>query len=257
MPRTRPDNRLDQLVAAAVTVFTQKGYRRTQMADVARSMGVSPGTLYLYVESKEALFDLVVQRAFSPHPGAAPRLPIPTPKPAATLRRLRQRMAEETRLPQLDAALRHRHVDDPAAELADIVREYYGIVERHHRGIRLLERSALDWPELASVFYRGMRRDVLDRLTRYLELRARHKLLRAVTHPQSAARFINEAIAWFGMHRHNDLDSTHIGDREAQETVVDLIVHALTVPDRCDRPVKDRRRSLATHSSMHAARRPR
>jgi AcrR family transcriptional regulator len=110
MPRTRPAGRLDQLIECAVKVFTARGYRRTQMADVAREMGVSPGTLYNYVESKEALFHLVVDRAFleeRPEPPSA--LPIPTPPAGAMLQRLRERLEIGAALPRLDAALaRHR-----------------------------------------------------------------------------------------------------------------------------------------------------
>ena len=63
MARSIPDDRLARLVECATQVFITQGYRRTQMADVAKALGVAKGTLYLYVESKEALFDLVVRSA--------------------------------------------------------------------------------------------------------------------------------------------------------------------------------------------------
>src|SRR5215813_8835459 len=98
MPRTPPPPpaRLEQLIVSAVKVFTARGYRRTQMADVAREMGVSPGTLYNYVESKEALFHLLIEHAFRRDPSTPPvTLPVPTPLPDATLQRLRERLAAE------------------------------------------------------------------------------------------------------------------------------------------------------------------
>src|SRR5438552_18555541 len=55
--------RLQELVGAATDVFAANGYRRTQMAAVAKAAAVSPGTLYNYVQSKEALFRLVVERS--------------------------------------------------------------------------------------------------------------------------------------------------------------------------------------------------
>ena len=60
MARQTPPDRLPQLIACATRVFIEQGYRRTQMDDVAAALGVAKGTLYLYVESKEALFDLVL-----------------------------------------------------------------------------------------------------------------------------------------------------------------------------------------------------
>src|SRR5215467_2238670 len=59
MARQDPAARLSQLVKHATEVFIDRGYKNTQMDDIASSLGVAKGTLYVYVESKEALFDLV------------------------------------------------------------------------------------------------------------------------------------------------------------------------------------------------------
>ena len=61
MPRRRPDDKFQKVLDAAAAVFIEQGYRRTQMADVASAMGVAKGTLYLYVASKEALFDAALR----------------------------------------------------------------------------------------------------------------------------------------------------------------------------------------------------
>ena len=66
MPRRIPPDRFQEMIAAATGVFIAQGYRRTQMVDVAQAMGVAKGTVYLYVESKEALFDAVVRYADQP-----------------------------------------------------------------------------------------------------------------------------------------------------------------------------------------------
>ena len=52
------------------------------MEDVANALGVAKGTLYLYVESKEALFDLVIRHA--DRPGTEPDFPVKSPKPGDT-----------------------------------------------------------------------------------------------------------------------------------------------------------------------------
>jgi AcrR family transcriptional regulator len=227
MGRKRPDDRLARLVECGARVFTERGYRRTQMADVARAMGVAPGTLYLYVQSKEALFDLVVQRAFLDNEAALPRrLPIATPRPGLTLRHVRRRSADESHLPCLDAALRRRRPVDPRAELAEVVHELHGFIAHKRGAIRLLERCALDWPQLAEVFYTDVRRGLLRRLTSLLERRMAQRQLRRVAHPAAAARLILETISWFAMHRHGDQDAANIDDATAEETVVDALVNA-------------------------------
>src|SRR5438132_1571972 len=96
MPRNTPPDRIAELVRCATDVFILQGYRRTQMADVAAALGVAKGTLYLYVESKEALFDLVARHAGSEAPLENPSvLPVPTPKPGRTLRYIRDRLAAD------------------------------------------------------------------------------------------------------------------------------------------------------------------
>src|SRR5690349_7605818 len=113
MARKTPPDRLPQLIACATTVFIEQGYRRTQMDDIAAALGVAKGTLYLYVESKEALFDLVARCAdvVPPLPPFGP-LPLPTPKPGATLSYVRERIATNQTLPALTAALARQRVKD-------------------------------------------------------------------------------------------------------------------------------------------------
>ncbi len=60
---------MDRLIEAGLEVFGRKGLKRARMSDVAKQMGVSQGTLYNYVESKEALFGLLVEKGVDPEPG--------------------------------------------------------------------------------------------------------------------------------------------------------------------------------------------
>ena len=62
----RKDARPEELVAAALEVFVERGYAGTKLADVARRAGVTKGTIYLYFENKEALFKAVVRQTIVP-----------------------------------------------------------------------------------------------------------------------------------------------------------------------------------------------
>src|SRR3989475_4329072 len=62
----RKDARPAELVAAALEVFVEKGFAATKLADVARRAGVTKGTVYLYFDSKEALFKAVVRETIGP-----------------------------------------------------------------------------------------------------------------------------------------------------------------------------------------------
>jgi AcrR family transcriptional regulator len=57
----RKEERPAELTAAALELFVEHGYAATRLEDVARRAGVSKGTLYLYFDGKEALFQAVVR----------------------------------------------------------------------------------------------------------------------------------------------------------------------------------------------------
>lgn len=77
LPRQRrKDERPGELLAAALAVFTERGYAATRMEDVAARAGVSKGTAYLYFESKEALFKAAIETAMLPAVEAAEALPM-------------------------------------------------------------------------------------------------------------------------------------------------------------------------------------
>ncbi|MBI2168010.1 MAG: TetR/AcrR family transcriptional regulator [Actinobacteria bacterium] len=52
--------RRQTILSAAKRVFSEKGYAATTVADVARAANVSYGTIYWYFDSKEELFDALM-----------------------------------------------------------------------------------------------------------------------------------------------------------------------------------------------------
>jgi AcrR family transcriptional regulator len=224
--RTRPPERFSQLRDAALAVFAAKGLRRARMADVARAMGVSTGSLYNYVESKEALFHWLVELGGSDAPATEPeRLPIPTPPPGATGQRLREQLAAVTRLPALEAALARRRVSDASGELESVVRELYERIEATRGPGAAIERAALDEPELFEVYFRGARRALFAALARYVEKRAKSGHFHGVGSPAVAARFLVETVVWFARHRIGDPDPGLLPDPDTvREEVVRRLV---------------------------------
>lgn len=231
MARTRPPDRLDQIAASAARVFVARGYRRTQMADVAREMRVAPGTLYNYVAGKAALFHLVIERAFVDAPVPPPTaLPLPSPADGATLALLRERLLAATHFPLLEAAFARRRGADATAELEGIVRELYARVEQTRVAAALIERSALDLPALAALWFGEVRHRFFTRFAEYLERRMRAGHLRRVPEPAAAARLVAEAVTFAARHRHTDPDPSQLDDDAVRETTVAFIVAALAVP---------------------------
>ncbi|MFQ5415784.1 MAG: TetR/AcrR family transcriptional regulator [Myxococcota bacterium] len=229
MGRTIPPNRLQDLLACATQVFIAHGYRRAQMADVAAAMGVAKGTLYLYVESKHALFAAALRHADDPPPDPSDLdLPLKTPAPDELEDELRARLAEEALPESLQRALARKHGSDGKAEFEGIVRELYARSRRRRTAIKLIDRCGRDHPALAEIFYRSGRFSQLEQLTRYLEDRIRRGYLRPVRDAAVSARFVIEAIATWAVHIHWDPAPQTVDPADAEETVVQFVLGGLS-----------------------------
>jgi len=64
--RRRKDARPEEILDAALDLFTEKGFNSTRMIDIAIKAGISKGTLYLYFDSKETVFEELVKTILSP-----------------------------------------------------------------------------------------------------------------------------------------------------------------------------------------------
>jgi len=64
--RRRADARPDEVLDAALALFTKNGFDRTTVEQVAKRAGLSKGAVYLYFPSKKALLAGLVRRAVAP-----------------------------------------------------------------------------------------------------------------------------------------------------------------------------------------------
>ena len=232
MARRTPEAWIDELVAAAAEAFTRSGYKRTQMADIARAMGVSPGSLYRYVEGKEALFDLVVQRAFAAAPPPVPSLPIPTPGREALLGHLRARVDWETDLPTLVRAAGPRsRVGDVRAEAAGVIGELYDLLARQREGLALIERCVADRPELVEVYFGELRSGLLESLERWIARRGRQGHFAPVLDAAATTRILVEGVAYMAWKRHRDPWPDTYTEATARDSTIALYTRALVLED--------------------------
>ena len=67
-PRWRrlPEERPQQILDAALSVFAEHGIAEARLEEIAARAGVSKGTIYLYFPSKEELFREVVRQKVGP-----------------------------------------------------------------------------------------------------------------------------------------------------------------------------------------------
>lgn len=226
-----PQQRLHELIRAATTAFCRHGYERTQMADVAREMQVATGTVYLYVESKDALFDLIVRANSEAADSelAKVTLPVKTPEPGATLQFLKNLWAQR-RWPMLEAALSRKRADDARVELREVLGEQYALMSRFRVGLLLLTRSVFEFPGLNELALNGLRKRLIDSLVRYIELRTAAGQFLPPGDPVMAAAFLISTLTWATTQRPWDPGFAHFDDQVLEQTVLDALVRALIAP---------------------------
>ena len=133
MPPARSRERLVAIVDAATDVFGREGFAAAPMVEIARVAGVSVGTLYNYVEGKEALLLLCAERPFADPLGDRP-LPVGAIDRPALVAAVEATLAERVRVPTLERALdaADRTVDG-RAELEAIVSELFDLFSSTRR----------------------------------------------------------------------------------------------------------------------------
>lgn len=205
---------------AATRAFLQNGgFKRTAIEDVARELGVAKGTVYLYVQSKEALFDVCLRRADARGALPVPPLPVPTPAPDATLAYVRELIGESALFGALDAVI------DDGAELSArealerLLDELYRALSEHRVKLRLINASAGEMPELGELWFGVARGGINRRLAAWLSRRSTAGELRPMPDPMCAARLLTETVYWFAVNRAFDPGPDRLDETFARETV--------------------------------------
>ena len=229
MARRIPENRFDDLVRAATSVFIARGYRLTQMSDVAEAVGVAKGTLYGYVESKDALLWVCLRSA--DEAGSIPlpeALPIPTPPQGQIGMQVKAALNAELAQPILSAAIERDRAEDPIEEMSEIFAELYDLMFANRHRIKLLDRC-MDHPELENVWQTQGREQPRLAIARYIERRVAVGQIRAVPNIGLAARIVIETVATWAVHIHWDKAPEVFDPEESRSNAIDFLVRGLQV----------------------------
>jgi AcrR family transcriptional regulator len=226
MARLATEDRRRQIGDAALKAFSEKGFRLTQVADIAKIAGAAPGTLYLYAPSKEVLFLMAMQRALGEEPHDLPS------DQGELLKWIEDKVVSARAYHSLIAATTGDPEAFPTPET--VIGEVWDSIERLAPTIRLIEKCAPDWPDLAALFYKTLRPSLLNMLQSYLERGIERGLVRQVPDTRLGARLIVETIAWFAIHRVGDVDGRYYDAAAAKRTTVDALTHAFSANNQGD-----------------------
>jgi AcrR family transcriptional regulator len=192
--------KLQAILDAALDVFAEKGFADTRLDDVALRAGVAKGTLYLYFESKQALFEALIRSG------------IAAPIEAIEDKVLGLDLPAEATLRMLFTFLRQ-----------DV------LATRRKEIVRLILSEAGRFPEIAALYHR----EVVGRGMRLLRRVAERAVARGEFRSDELARFPQLAIApgiialvWLNLFQHLEpLDVEGMFDAH-----VDLLMRALKEP---------------------------
>ena len=226
MPRVPARDRLSEIATVATEHFGRLGYRATKTADVAAKAGMSTGSLFTYVESKEALFHLVFLHWFEMSSERLPVLPIATPGEGETLGVIEAGL-RQVQMPRIRAALADDEPADVAEELREIIEERYALLEHYWPLLAVIERCAVEMPAVEAAWFGLARAGTYEELSRYLKLRMAAGLLRPMPDSQVAARLVTESVTWFAWHRREGRDANLYDDAVGKRTVIEFICAAL------------------------------
>jgi AcrR family transcriptional regulator len=188
----RRGERRDAILAAALAEFSARGFAATRLDDVCRRAGVAKGTIYLYFQDKESLFQELIRSQLSPVVGT------------------------------LEAAMAH---DVPvrmlAQQIVDVfVREIYGTSRKDI--IRLVISEGSRFPQLAEFYYREVLARIFGALRVLLQRAAERGELRSdavIRFPQLVGAPAVIAIIWNGLFG----EFAPLDVRELMSTHLDLL----------------------------------
>jgi AcrR family transcriptional regulator len=175
MPRVTPPDRLAKLLDAAASAFVEHGFHRTQMDDVAERLGVSKGTIYRTVDSKDALFAAAIAWADTPDdaPATAIRGSFDLGALASSITNDLTAAIAALELTTIVAERRRLRagVRVVADEVERVAAGLHRVMHARRTAIMVLDRCAGEIPELGDVWFGEGRYALVDLWSDYLELR--------------------------------------------------------------------------------------
>ncbi|MFO7603470.1 MAG: TetR/AcrR family transcriptional regulator [Gammaproteobacteria bacterium] len=169
----RKEDRPAEILDAALALFTEKGFAASRIDDVAARAGVAKGTVYVYFDSKDALFKAMVKRKLGP---------------------------------QLERAehLVNTHQGSAAALLEKLARQWWHALQHTDlSGLpKLIVAEAGNFPELASFFVENVVQRVRGLVARIIQQGMASGEFRQ-TSAVEAARVFTSAIVFASIWQHS------------------------------------------------------
>jgi AcrR family transcriptional regulator len=197
------------------------------MDDIAKAADVSKGTLYNYFTSKAHLFAYLLENGM---PGESAATSIPAMGAVKSerelLSQLRKQLKKESRLGSVEKFLKRKPEEvDLESELHEIMSEWWDLLERNRVQIMLLERSAIEFPEMARIYDLYARERVLQKVEKYLSVRISQGVMRPLASVAGMARMLMTTMSMFGWRQFMRYGKVRYHKSEILPDMVSTLVH--------------------------------
>lgn len=217
--------RINSIAEAATLLFLRQGYARTQIKHIAKSIGISVGTIYHDFAGKEEIIHFILKCTIDPD---------------FIDKEFERPITDDlfTGVEDEIVALLEQTGNDFATHLENNADQYsfkalisdaFDLLARYAVGCLFIEKNQYDFPFLAK-HYLLYRKKFLDTMTQYINIFIANKTVRPMEHIELSTVLIVEILTWWSMDRRfTSFETSDMSLDLAKEICIDNIVSAYKV----------------------------
>lgn len=216
------NQRIKEISDAAVRLFLQQGYAKTQISHIAKEVGVSVGTIYLDFAGKKEIMHFILKCTVDP----------------SFIERDFERPIRDDLFIGLEneiISLFEKSGNDFAAHLRNdvvgydfetLISDAFDMLSRYAVGCLFIEKNQFDFKNLAE-HYSAYRKQFFNSMMDYLKVFIEQGTVRPMEHLELSVTLMIEILSWWAMDiRYTTFETKDIPVELAKQVCMDNIIAA-------------------------------
>ena len=195
------ESRRLQIVAVAVGLFSQKGFRGTTTKEIADQAGVSEAIIFRHFATKDELYNAILDH--------------------------KVKQATERMKTNLEDAARRK---DDNAYFGSLARDMLEFHTKDRTFMRLLLFSALEGHDLSEIFFHSTAREIKNQIRRYIKQRITDGAFRKVDPAVAARAFVGMVLNQAQVRNIFRDDDLRFSNRQMADRFVDIFLAGIRNP---------------------------
>lgn len=216
------NERIRAIADAATILFLQQGYSKTQISHIAKSVGVSVGTIYLDFTGKKEIMHFVLKLTIDPE---FINRDFERPITDDLFAGVEQEIVVlfENSAKDFEKHL-GEHIDE--YNLENLVSDAFDLLSRYAVGCLFIEKNQFDFKFLTE-HYKTYRKRFHETMTRYMKKFIEQGAVRELESPELSTTLIIEILSWWAMDmRYISFETSNIPEETAKAVCMDNIISA-------------------------------